>query len=261
MPQPIYMQVGDRDQIYLSDFVGAMNNFYGLLREVDSTVADRKQGNLRWKVTTLERSPVPLVGVTPLLRRVENDSSRNVERAIIDNVASLTERGERNKFFSDAALNRVERIAKTTPKIGPSVIYINSREPVDLSTRVTVETLNQVQELTKVTYRSFGSLVGNLGSISVRRGKEFRVWDEKTNLPVKCTFDANQEDKAKDLLGKQVIVSGIINGDRNGRPLSVKVEALDPVGIVNDLPTIDEMFGLVPDFTGGLSLREFFEDV
>ena len=182
MPQPIYMQVGNRNSINFPDFVGAMNNFYGLLREVDATIANNRTGNLRWRLTTLERGPVPLVGVTPFTRRETDDTSQNVERAIIDNLASLTDKGERNKFLSDAALTRVEKIAKTTSKLGPSVIYIDSREAADLVTPVNAKTLAKVQELRQVKYRSFGNLVGSLGSISVRKGKEFRVWDERIFL-------------------------------------------------------------------------------
>jgi hypothetical protein len=40
----------------------------------------------------------------------------------------------------------------------------------------------------------------------------------------------------------------------------MSVETLDGA-MLGNLPSIEEMVGLVPNLTGGLSLREFFEDL
>jgi hypothetical protein len=262
MADPIYMRVGAGQAVDLPEFVGAMGNFLGLLQEVDSAVAEKKAGHLRWRVSTLRmNSPSPLVGVTPLLlRNALSDTSTRVEREIINNVVSLTEKGERNKYLSDAALARVERIAKTAPKIGESVIYTDTKGALNLSTKVTIKTLSQVQDLTSIKSVSFGTVVGNLDSISVHRGREFRVWDETFKRPVRCRFQAKQESQAKDLLGRRVMVTGMVNADRYGQPLSMNIENLEGAS-PEMLPSIEEMIGLVPDFTGGLSLREYFEDM
>ncbi len=82
------------------------------------------------------------------MRKPRSDSGERVERELIQNVTALTERGERSKLLSDAAVNRVERIAKTAPKIGASTIYTDVKGSLSLSTTVSVKTLTQVQELT-----------------------------------------------------------------------------------------------------------------
>jgi len=261
MAEPIYMRVGEGQTVDLPEFVGAMGNFLGLLREVDSTVSEKKSGHLRWRVTTLQDNPSPLVGVTPtLMRPVFSDTSFRVEKEIINNVVSLTEKGERNRYLSDAALTRVEKIAKTATKIGESVIYTSKKEGITLSTRVSTKTFTQVQDLTSVKSTSFGTVIGSLDSISVHRGKEFRVWDENIKRPVRCRFNDRQQATAIALLGSRVIVSGTISSDRYGQPLSMSVETLDGA-MLGNLPSIEEMVGLVPNLTGGLSLREFFEDL
>lgn len=260
MAEPIYMRVGEGRSVELPELVGAMGNFLGLLREVDSAVAQKKTGFLRWKVTALERDPSPLVGVTPLLQRnAVDDTGFRVEREVITNVVSLTDKGERSRYLSDAALSRVEKIAKTATKIGESTIYTSQTGNVALSTKVTVKTFDQVREMTSIKSVSYGTIVGSLDSIFVHRGKEFRVWDENIKRPVRCRFDMRQESRAKDLLGKRVIVTGMIQADRYGQPVAMTVESLDGAELGN-LPTIEEMVGLVPNFTGGLSLKEFFED-
>jgi hypothetical protein len=261
LAETICMRVGEQDKIDFSDFVGALNNFLGLLKDVDSAVAKRKSGNLHWRVTSLRKDPIPIVGVTPFQRRTVEDISSKVERQVLTNIDSLTANGERNNFFSDSALSRVERIAKTTPRIGASVIYIDTQEEVKFSTTIHQQTLAHVRDLTDVKSRSFGTVCGVLGSISIRNGNEFRVWDEDTGRPVRCNFARNEEARIKELLRSRVMVTGTINANRYGLPLNVNpIESIN-LSTMGDLPTIEEMAGLVPDFTGGLSLKQFFEEM
>ena len=260
MAETIYMRVGELDRIDFSDFVVALSNFLGLLKDVDSAVGQRKMGNLNWRLTALQRDPHPLVGVTPFIRKAMDDISSFVEQEIVRNMATLTDRGERSKFLSDSALGRVEKIARTTPRIGASVIYIDTQQEVEQTAAITEKTLTQVLDLTAVKSRSFGTVAGELGSISIRKGNEFRVWDEDTNKPVRCDFPTRDEAKIKDLLRKRVMVTGTVSSNRYGMPISVNVESVDGAN-VGDLPTIEEMAGLVPDFTGGLSLQQFFEEM
>jgi len=57
------------------------------------------------------------------------------------------------------------------------------------------------------------------------------------------------------------MVTGTINANRYGLPLNVNpIESIN-LSTMGDLPTIEEMAGLVPDFTGGLSLKQFFEEM
>jgi hypothetical protein len=73
-----------------------------------------------------------------------------------------------------------------------------------MTAAITEKTLTQVLDLTAVKSRSFGTVAGELGSISIRKGNEFRVWDEDTNKPVCCDFPTRDEAKIKDLLRKRV---------------------------------------------------------
>jgi hypothetical protein len=260
MAEPIFMRVGAGQQtVELPELVGAMGDFLGLLREYDSSVAERNVGSLVWRVTTLTQEPAPLVGVTPFTRKAHPDISERVEQELISNMSALTETGERSKMLSDASIRRVERIARMSPRIGDTAIYTKIKN-VPVTTLVTVKTLSQVEELTRVQSTSFGTIRGSLDSISVHKGREFRVWDEQTRRPVRCIFDGKHEGKVKELLGKNVSVTGVVKADRTGRPISMRVEDFDLQFSPNNLPTIAEMRGIIPNFTGGLSLREFFED-
>jgi hypothetical protein len=262
MAEPIFIRIGSGPTVDLPEFVATIDNFLGLLKDVDSAVSDKKRGNLRWRVTTLRDDPSPLVGVTPLLLRTSvNDTGYFVEREVIGNVVSLTEKGERSKYFSDSALTKVENIAKISKTVGESKIYTGNRGDFNLSTIVNVKTFTQVQDLRNVFSVSFGSVAGSLDSISVHRGKrEFRVWDENTNRPVRCKFTDAQVNAVKDLLGNRVLVSGNVQSDRYGKPISMVAETLAAASL-GMLPPIESLMGSVPNLTGGLSIKEYLEDL
>jgi hypothetical protein len=86
------------------------------------------------------------------------------------------------------------------------------------------------------------------------------VWDENTRKPIRCKFEPKYEDKIKTLLRSNVIVSGILNANSAGNPVYIDVEDIQ---LQTDLklPTINEMSGLVDDFTEGKSLRGYLEEL
>lgn len=261
MAESIFMRIGESRVVELDDLSTAIVNFLGLLRDVDATISDKRNGYLKWRVTMLRDDPFPVVGVMPFLpKATQRDISFEVEKEVIGNVGSLTESGERSRFLSDAALGKVERIAKTAPKIGASQIYTSESGEFKLLTRVTTKTLSQIQELTNAKSVALGTVIGSLDSISVHKGREFRVWDEAMKKPIRCQFKQNQELQAKELLGRRVVVTGTIRSNRYGRPLSMVVHSFNEAPL-QDLPPVGELMGSIPNFTGGLSMAEYFEDL
>lgn len=263
MPEPIFMRIGKSSTVELSEFHRTTGNFLGLLQECDSAVANTSNGFLDWKVAVLRMDPAPVIGVTPMVRRRTRharDTSEWVERELINGIGIVTEGKERPRIFSDAALTKLHKIAKTAPTIGESQIYTAVGDAIKLETSITVTTFNQVEELTIPRSISYGTVVGSLETISIHNGLEFRIWEDESGRPVRCYVSDSQRGRALDLLGSKVVVSGNIKADRYGRPISMKVETFDMFPGPVDLPTIAEMKGLVPDFTGGLSLKDYLED-
>jgi hypothetical protein len=219
-------------------------------------LSEKSIGSLRWNVTVLEKNSPPLIGVTPTPRKRMVDISDAVEAQVFLGSAALTQRGERTRFMSDSALQGFQKIAQYSKRIGPSTIYVNANGMPRQETAITTETFRRVKELTDVRYVAFGSVYGKLESISVHRSNEFRIWDEKTGKPVRCKFHQDLEAAVKDLLREKVHVSGVIQSNSAGIPISVEVQDLMPRETVPSLPTIEQMSGLIKDFTGGRTLKQ-----
>ncbi len=261
MPQTIFFRIGTGDKISLSAFIDALSKFLGILRDLDSALSHDRRGSVDWEVAVLQKNSPPLVGVTPLIRRLSvPDMSDAIESQFIENTMSLTLRGERNKFMPDSALLKLKGIAKRTKRTGPMSVYVNGDGRAKRETVINPVTLKNVRELTDPKFSAYGSIVGDLDSISVHRGDEFRVWDKVSGKAVRCFFERTQEDVVKNSLRKTVTVAGLIQSNSAGLPISVDVEELEPAQDAAS-PTLEQISGLVDDFTEGKSMKEFMDDI
>lgn len=259
MSDTIYLRLGTSDRITLQDFIDSLSDFRFTLQELDATISENKDGNMIWEVVALQKNSPALVGVAPRLKKNRQDVSTYVESQLIENARRLASRGDRTPQLSDRALDKLQRLSSRTSRIGPMELYLNGDGGTKRAlANITTTTYEHVKELTSPIYSEFGSVFGNLDSISVHKGHEFRVWNEENNRAVKCVFEEKELENVKSLLKQKVVVSGIVKSNVKRLPISIVVEDL---AIAPELyvPTIDEMIGLVPDITEGLSMHEYME--
>lgn len=260
MPATIYFRIGEKDQITLDEFLWAGQNFLKLLRELDATVSQIPSGSVRWTVSFLSKNSPPEIGVTALRRRKREDRSAEVQHAAVIGSLALNDRGERPPEFSDEALGVLQRIADKSTILGPSLIYTKEKGLLTpQESRIDLATAQRVQEFIAPRSHAWGTLTGRLDTITVRKGTEFRIIDDETKSPVRCRFNNDQLDLVKALLGRRVLASGTVHANKLGSPIRLDVEGEIQTVEPQELPTIDQMIGLVPDFTGGLTLLEFLE--
>ena len=260
MADTIYIRVGTADQIPLKTFVDSLSHFMFVLKDLDASIAKDSSGNMEWDVVSLQKNSPAVVGVAPRIKRGHLDTSRIVEDEFIENVTLLSSRGERTDLLSDSALKRVQSLAAPTKSVGPIEIYLNGNGPVRARANITEITLNNIRGLTSPKYSAFGTIYGSLDSISVHKGNEFRVWNERTRKPVTCKFTEDELDRVKSYLGIRVMVSGTMLSNAAGNPISMAVQELTP-STKRAVPTIEEMSGLIDDFTGGIPLKEYMDQI
>ena len=263
MTQTIFLKIGERNRVPLRDFIGVLNSFLSLLRDVDSTIAKDKFGSVVWEVVSLRQNSPPIVGVSPTVRHEKQDFSPLVTTQVLDNLERLNRGAEPTKSMSYAGLSRIESLAQKTRTLGSHEIYTEKNGQPPRRSVISEPTLLRVQELTGVSYVGYGSVAGKLEAIYVHKASEFRVWDEASGKAVRCKLEPNQEEKVKSLLRHRVRVVGSVASNAAGIPISVaEVEEVEDIEVLaSSLPTIQEMSGLVSDFTDGRSLKAYLEDM
>ena len=238
-------------------FVNAVRYFWGVLRELDSAISHDVRGTVHWEIESLSKDSPALIAFSGR-SLTESNHLRAIETVCLDGLRQLSE-GERLPTYSDRAISRALQLAKlrTNPRRDSlSGIWVSTdRDTVEVG----LHTLEGIQSLTGIRYTAIGSIVGNLDSITVHRGTEFRVWEETEGRAVTCRFSLNLLDQVKDALGRRVMVFGEVRSNFRGQPTIIEVQGFEHYPEDSELPTIEEMSGLVEDFTGGMPLGEFLK--
>lgn len=261
MVEPIYFVLEGHNRILRPvAFTKALQGFLRLLRELDASISHSIMGSVDWEIVSLQKSSPAVIGYLahPRGRRGPAvDRSDDIKRTCVAGLDLLSKKPERLGEYSDRALDRTEYLAKlrATDRFDEMRVLANGQEA-----NVSVVTLANIQTLKGPTYESAGSVVGRLEAISVHHAFEFRVWSEATGKPVTCRFDESMLDKVKDHLRNKVMVYGTIKWNALGHPISVSVEGMDPADSDGGM-TIEQVSGAIDDFTEGMTLADYLEDL
>ena len=243
-------------------FLNAVRYFWGMLRDLDSAISHEEGGSIHWEILSL-RKDSPAVVAFAGRSLTERDHLERTETACVVGLRQLSE-GERLPDYSDAAVAKALKLARLRQgrrrsrqgALGVIQVFTD-RDAVDVGPH----TVEGIQSLTEIRYEAVGSIVGNLDSITVHRGSEFRVWEELEGRPVTCRFAPALLGQVKDALGRRVLVFGDVRSNYQGQPTLIDVQGFENYPEDSELPTIEQMSGLVDDFTGGMPLRDYLEDI
>jgi hypothetical protein len=264
MEQVILFRLGEKDRISLPALDRAIRNIRRLLASYDAMLANDARGYLRFDVEVLQKTSPPTLGVRPMLIRRRADVPppspayvQDFEKQFVRGLASFTTATISGApIQTPTVLKEIERLAILSATMGAFQVSIDSH-----SVAVNETTLKNVREITAKKYEGVGSVLGRLETISVHSGNEIRVWDENTMRPVVCSYPAELEEKIKANLRRRVLVSGMISYNATGQPLSCVVQDVEPYTEADELPTIEEVSGLIDNLRGGLTLRDYIERV
>jgi hypothetical protein len=246
---------GYGDVIPARAFVQALTSFLGLLQDLDASVSGNKQGSVEWEISLLSKNSPARIGYRGHAHHGDHDRAREVGLECVRGIQLLADRPERSERYSDAALGRTLKLARFRQKTF-SEIDVNSDNE---QARVTLEVYENIDALTRSAREEEASLVGSLDSITVHKGNEFRVWDERNEKPVRCFFSDALLEKAKAYLGQRVMVVGKSRINRLGNIVSVDAKDIESYTADEGLPTIEQMSGSVKNITGGMSIRDYIK--
>jgi hypothetical protein len=257
MPNGIYITLDDHgDGLDAHSLLMAGQLFLGLLHDLDIAVSSERRGTIRWEISTLSKSSPARLGLVGRTKRGMENRTPEIEKRCIRGMKLLAERAERDPYYSDQALYKAWGLARLSQRHMIARIVISTD---DDEVAVVPSIARHVDELTAEVDESEGSIVGNLDSVSVHNGNQFRVWGDVDRKVVTCRFPEFLLPLAKEFLKKRVLVFGTIRRNRLGEVGSISVAGIEDYPADEQLPTIEEMSGSVPNITEGLSLREYMK--
>ena len=94
---------------------------------------------------------------------------------------------------------------------------------------------------------ALGSIEGRLETISSHDGFRIVIYDALSRRAVKCVVPQEKFSEAHKAFNRRVSVSGKINYDRNGQPISVNAFEIRVFKEVSELPTVESLRGILKD--------------
>ena len=126
---------------------------------------------------------------------------------------------------------------------------------------LTKEGAGDIDSAAPIVRRSLGSIRGTVRTISFAQGSPFfSILPDRGGRSIKCYFTPTEEmvDAVKSVLRYRAVVSGIVVRDSNGDVVKV-LRARQPraMGDPNKRVTSDEVFGSLPNMTGGVPSEDW----
>ena len=233
------------DAIPLEKFKQAVNSFLELVESVSHEAIGKKGDKIKWNVSVKPGSAI--VNATPEYTATTAGAIRDVFDAIPNGIGSLS-RGIATapRLFNASAIRSVKRLA-TVHELGGnglSAIKISGNRMKKTVTHKVAVTVNQI---IGTSYEAYGSIEGKLQALWDREGFKFSVFDALLDRRIECYVNDDLIEPAIDGFRKRVRVSGLVQYNRGGLPISV---------------TASEIYEFPPNnkLAGGADVRGIFKN-
>lgn len=179
-----------------------------------------------------------------------------VGKVFFDGLRSLADVSTPPPFFSSNALGILRKMSSRLGAVaGARLVVSNGGQ--DTTAVIDAETAGQIDELLSSRHEAHGSVIGALEAINIHRRRIARVYREDRHDAVECSFDQGFTDDVARALGRRVVASGVIHRSASGDPLRLELHELETLPDEEELPTINELIGIDPDFTSGLASEDY----
>ena len=229
-------------EIPAEKFVDGVKAFLNLVKEVARTVTGRT-GSVYWVVTVRPGSAIIDYEARP--RRVMPSDLIPIIDTVEMGIVATEAGASQPPGFSDRAQDYTSTLAAILEgrerKLDRVRVWRGGA-----AHDVTLRTVANVDALSGIEFRDWGTLEGTLETITGHRGfPEFFVKDVVRGRSTRCYFNEELLDDVVGAFLRRVAVSGIIRYRRNGEPVSIVVEELMVFPRNDELPDFEDVRGIL----------------
>lgn len=225
------------------EFRKAVNAFIDIILQVSEDISQGGKKPL-WNMSVSKGSCIFIA--KPVADPETQKNARDTIKSVRSGIAMLEKGVLEIPHFNHLALQAAGKLASVRAK--PSRQGINVIE-IAASTgkpcEVTPKTAQNVSRTVGVQHQAYGSIEGKLQTISERGSFQFVVWDALSDRPVNCFVPEDKFKMAYDAFRKRVSVSGLLQYDREGKPVSIRVDGIRVFRELSELPPIEHFRGIL----------------
>lgn len=225
------------------------HNLEIVLQDIEQSLTGiEPQATWTWEGATAVRAVASANGTDlETLQNIVHDTREGFRRA---------EEADRVRVQWPATLGRrarkaISEIMGQLEQLDAITVDVKDQEPLTLRKLERPLTIERAK-----LHKEHSAVDGMLDLISVRTGVRFSVREHGTGHVVRCTIREDMLDKAKDALGKRVVVEGTVRYRQDGVPSWI-TDISDIWIRPQELRPIEELAGTLPDLSKGLPAGEF----
>ncbi len=226
----------DEEEISVSDFAKAFENFSGLVREMSKQFAPHKDASA-WLVKVYPGSVG--IGLSGKPGVYTANEIHQIRTNLVSGLRQL-ESGVRPSFFSDKSVECSKALGTLfKSKKSPGNVRIWSRQDEAVSIGRTIA--SKAENLLEIAYEDDGSVDGFLQRLSAHGQLEFVVYDVLDDRAIKCEVEESTLQIAWESFRKRVEVLGKVRYRKDGMPVSVRAKEIIPFPPKEEVPSPAEM--------------------
>jgi hypothetical protein len=142
-----------------------------------------------------------------------------------------------------SAARELSGLVSKTTAFGITTIHLGNGDGKIVN--ITPKAAEAIKKTMAGAHHAYGSIEGKLQTISDRGAFQFVIFDALSDKGVNCFVPQERFPLAHSAFGKRVRVEGEINYDKEGKPLSIKVQDIKVFKDVKDLPPLDSFKGFL----------------
>ena len=226
------------ERITADRFKRAVESFFGLIDEVTASLTGSSK-SIEW-IVSVKSGSIEL-GAVGEPKKMGTPVAAVVS-ATFGGLKQLQTSSRRPAHFTDGALadsrdlaGLVDGKAVRTVQVGRSNSHFQVQE----------KAVNHIDQILGGTSIELGTIEGRLQMISSRGPLRVGVWESLDDKLVRCFLPASMMDDAKAALDRRVAVFGTIRYRADGTAVSIEVEDLDVFPADSELPSADDVYGIL----------------
>jgi hypothetical protein len=239
IPTDLTLEIGEN--LPPARFMAAAKAFFGYVDECASAVQGDGE-RVDWVVRIREGSH--LIGVDPAVRAARPAMLAAIYNKAQSGLEMLASGDVKLSGLSEGAMRHLRVLGEMTDgthgKPVPVKLWVR-RKPVSIVPEVS----HSIREDTKAAYNDYGTLEGRLRAIQDEGTLRLMLRDDMFGVTTRAYVSDDLLPAAFDNFRKRVEVSGLIHYRRNGTPISIEVSRIDPLPDDSELPSADDVRGLL----------------
>lgn len=232
-------------RITLADLLAASSRLLGILTDVDARITDQPGGSVDWVIRDLQPGSAILeIEAQPKGEQTPFGAEAEIVRQVKAGMRQVVERGERPPFFSERAMQQTYELTTLLSENGIQDFTLGfSGEAVEFTPGMR----KAVKQTLEGKYRAIGSIEARIEMLSAHEPPySCTAWTLLTNEAIRCYFtDSALLKTAYEHFKQRVTLRGILNSRADGEVTSMRVHSIEPFPSDDDLPTVDDIRGIM----------------